>query len=122
MYHINVKDLLDIYQKGCGPFCVSVGLLTDGRLKRLSNTEFVYIFSMKDIFTSAFDAQHQMLHAKIGHDILLYVSICRRSERDRQFLLEKNHRENILKVQYLTTQRCVYIALSQACTILIQMH
>ena len=45
MGHIKVKDLLDIYNCGCGPFCVS--LLTDRRLKLLSKADFVYVFQQR---------------------------------------------------------------------------
>ena len=34
---------------------------------------------------------------KLGHHVLLYISKFRRSEHDNDFLMAKNHRENILK-------------------------
>ena len=45
MYHIKFKDLLDMYQQACGPFCVL--LLTGKRLKGLSNMDFVYAFQQR---------------------------------------------------------------------------
>ena len=63
MGYINVKDLLDVYQCICGSFCVS--LLTDGHLKDHSKADFVYIFSTKDVFTSAREACYETSHAEI---------------------------------------------------------
>ena len=60
---IKVKDLLDTYNCGCGPFCVS--LPSDRRLKWLSNTDFVYFFKTKSILMSVHDACHQTLLAEI---------------------------------------------------------
>ena len=47
------KDLLDIYQYGCDPFCVS--LLTDRHLKVRSNS-ILFTFSDKGALTSARDS------------------------------------------------------------------
>ena len=100
-YHIKVKDLLDICQWGCNPSFVS--LLTDRRLKGLSNADF-----FKKHFFKTFFQQRAFLSLcvmrcirrctqKLGHDILGCFSKFRRSARDNWFLLPKNHRENILK-------------------------
>ena len=60
---IKVKDLLDTYNCGCGPFCVS--LPSDRCLKWLSNTDFVYFFLTKGILMFVRDACHQTLLAEI---------------------------------------------------------
>ena len=98
---IKVKDLLDTYNCGCGPFCVS--LRSDRRLKWLSNTDFVYFFKTKGILMSVRDVTHviKLCWQKLWHchDILHYVSKfwCSEHVRLLNFLLAKNHRENIMK-------------------------
>ena len=45
MGHVKIKDLLDIYNCGCGPFFVL--LLTDKHLKWQSKADFVYVFQQR---------------------------------------------------------------------------
>ena len=91
-FKLKTKDLLGIYQYGYNPFCVS--LLTDRHLKVRCSTDFVYIFRQRRVYVWLF-ASH-VARKKLSHDILRYVSKFRNSEHDN-FLLAKNHRENILK-------------------------
>ena len=88
MGHINVKDLLDVYQCSCGSFCVL--LLTDSRLKDNSKDGLCLHFSKKGRFL-----RQCVMHGikrrtqKLGHDILPCVSNFRRSECDSQFCIGK---------------------------------
>ena len=88
------KDLLGIYQCGWDPFCVS--LLTDRHLKVRPNTDFVRISRQRRVYVCASLVASRFARKKLGHDILRYVSKFPRPERDN-FLLAKNHRENILQ-------------------------
>ena len=116
MYHIKFKDLLDMYQQACGPFCVL--LLTGKRLKGLSNMDFVYAFQQRAFWCLRVTCSIRRCMQKLGHDIPRYVSKFRWSERDishdNQFFIgkkpswkhfEKNNSNKILNYHKVGPQR-----------------
>ena len=87
MGQIKVKDLLNICNCDCGPFCVS--LLTDRRLKWPSKVDFVHVFQQRAFLRLCVTRGIKRRSQKSGHDILRYVSKFWRSERDNYFFIGK---------------------------------
>ena len=96
MFQNKDKDLLGSYQYGCDPFCVS--LLTDRHLKVRSNS-ILLTFSDKGAFTSARGLVASRVARKKSQFMTLYVTSPNLNVLIViiNFLLAKNHRENILQ-------------------------